>query len=376
MHFKTIFIAFLSALLFAGCSTLAKKSDTGVIISRRASIRSSIAVVAADLVEVSRGDAVDILDSDTAENGERWLRVRAHDPDGTEGWIEARNVMPHAVLERSQRLAEEDKDIPGQATGQLRASTNLRLTPDRSNNDNVMMKLGSGARFEIVEWKRVPPPKSGGATESDDVPKNGNAPQPGAREKREPEPPKEPEETTELWYKVRLSPDVAPAPAGWLFGKQVELTVPGDIIVYRTGREFVAWRRLDEDTTAKNGGSSGGRASREDPRDASGPGSWVILEKSSSEEPPKAGDPDFDRIFVLGYDRNRKEHYTAYRGPDLRGFLPLRVVDRNGNKVIIVRVEDQDGQLMDAEYQVRKDDQGILKVTALNEPAKSRKRTR
>ena len=31
----------------------------------------------------------------------------------------------------------------------------------------------------------------------------------------------------------------------WIYGKQVELAVPSDIIFYRTGREFVAWQRLD-----------------------------------------------------------------------------------------------------------------------------------
>ena len=66
----------------------------------------------------------------------------------------------------------------------------------------------------------------------------------------------EAKETTELWYKVRLAPAISPAPAGWIFGKQVELTVPSDIIYYRTGREFVAWRRLDEESGDENG--SGG----------------------------------------------------------------------------------------------------------------------
>ena len=72
-----------------GCSTLAKKNDTGVIVARRAQIRSSTAVVAADLLEVNRGDSVDILDSidvaDPTDNTkkERWLRVRAHNDQST-----------------------------------------------------------------------------------------------------------------------------------------------------------------------------------------------------------------------------------------------------------------------------------------------------
>ena len=154
-----------------GCSTLARKEDSGVVIARRAQVRSSMAVVAADLIEVNRGDLVEILDSDTAENQERWLRVRTHDEENTEGWIEARNIMPEKALESSRKLSEEDKDIPAQATGQLRASTNLRLYPDLNNSDNILMKLESGASFEIVGWKRIPKQKNSDTTESDDAPK-------------------------------------------------------------------------------------------------------------------------------------------------------------------------------------------------------------
>ena len=85
-------------------------------------------MVAADLLEVSRGDTLDILDfqdvQDPTDNSkkERWLRVQAHDEDSTEGWIESRNVMPDDVLKSSQKIADEDKNVPAQASGQLRAS--------------------------------------------------------------------------------------------------------------------------------------------------------------------------------------------------------------------------------------------------------------
>src|SRR5256714_6259012 len=165
----------------AGCSTLAKKNDTGVVVARRAQIRSSTAVVAADLLEVDRGDSVDILDfqdvQDPTDNSkkERWLRVQAHDEDNTEGWIESRNVMPDEVLQSSKKLAEEDKNVPAQATGQLRASSNLRLGPDRTGNENIIMRLDSGSRFYLFCRKRGAKPKSLQATASDITPKAGLA---------------------------------------------------------------------------------------------------------------------------------------------------------------------------------------------------------
>src|SRR5688572_6736748 len=361
---KTLFILIVPALL-AGCQTLATNSSTGVIVARRAQIRSSTAVVAADLSQVSRGDIIDILDStdvlDPSDNTrkERWLRVKARDEDGTEGWIESRNIMPDDVLEASKKLEAEDKDVPTQATGQLRASSNLRLTPDRSGNENIMMRLDSGSSFDIVGWKRVPKPKSSEAIETDVAPKAGSAQQGSRRSERQSEDRKpEEEETNELWYKVRLSASASPAPAGWIYGKQVELAVPSDIIFYRTGREFVGWQRLDGDSKDKSG------AEKDDGREAR-PGSWLILEKSSSNQPRTLDEPDFDRIYVLGYDKRNQEHYTAYRSPDLRGYLPARIEGQGDNKTFTLRLmEDENGPPKEFRYSLYKDARGVLKINA------------
>lgn len=370
-HAGWLFIlAVLSAI--SGCSSFASKSETCVVISRRAQVRSSTAVVAADLKEVVRGDVLDVLDSTTVpETSERWLRVRTRDADNMEGWIEARNVIPQEMVERSRTLAKEDDGVPAQASGQLRASTNIRFTPDRSGNDNILMKLESGATFEIVGWKRVPKPKSSEATESDDAPKAG-AGQRGAntnRRRRETDEPKEPEEENELWYKVRLPASISPAPAGWVFGKQVELTVPSDIIFYRTGREFVAWQRLDADPEASSRPTQKDKDVGKDSR----PGSWVILEKSSVNDSGKIDSPDFDRVFVLGYDKDRQEHYTAYRSADLKGRLPLRVEGQGDIKIIKVKV-DEDGQLREVQFKTYTDERGLLRVEPLNDTRKGGKR--
>ncbi|MFN2596053.1 MAG: hypothetical protein ABR563_02575 [Pyrinomonadaceae bacterium] len=376
---QTILLLASALILDAGCKTIAGvRPTTGVVIARRAQIRSSTAIVAADLKEVLRGDVVDIVETkDTRaaegsggeiieQGGERWLRVRTHDAESTEGWIEARNVMPQEQLARSQRLAEEDKNTPAQATAQLRASANLRLTPDRSSDNNILLRLEGGSHFEIVGWKRVPKPKSAEPAESDDVPKSGTA-QTNSRSRRgESDAAKVPEEANELWYKVRLTPDVSPAPAGWVFGKQVELTVPSDIIFYRSGREFVAWHRLDESERA----SAPGKEGESSPQ----PGSWVILEKGDSDEPNPADEPDFDRIYVLGYDKTRQEHYTAYRSHDIRGRLPLRMEENGGNKFFVVRVEDGK-EVKDYRFRIYKDNNGHLRTEPPSDlPSSNKKR--
>ena len=375
IRFSQTLLIFTLLGLAVGCNTLARRGDSGVVVARRAQIRSSTAVVAADLLEVNRGDAVEILESldvqDPSDNTrkERWLRVQMNDAENTEGWIEARNVMPEEVLEASRRLAEEDKGVPAQATGQLRASSNLRLSSDRSGNENIMMRLDTGSSFEIVGWKRIPKPKSSEAIESDVAPKAGSAQPVASRGASRGQEENETEETNELWYKVRLPPAISPAPAGWIYGKQVELTVPSDIIFYRTGREFVAWQRLDGSSSEAEGFLTDKNAGKE-----ARPGSWVILEKSSSNQPRTLDEPDFDRIYVVGYDKRNQEHYTAYRSSDVKGFLPLRLEGQGENKTFTVRAQDQDGQIKEARYSVFKDGRGILKVAAPGAAVDDRRR--
>jgi hypothetical protein len=364
-----------AALLAAGCSAIASRNSTGVVVARTAQVRSSTAVVAADLLEVRRGDSVDILDTvdipdpNDLSKKERWFRVRARDEDKTEGWIEARNIMPETVLEKANKLADDDKSTQGQATGQLHAGSNLRLTPDRSTNENIMMRLDSGSSFEIIGWKRVPLFKGAESNESDTAPKPGTATSGKNKNDQDDEDNPEDQETTELWYKVRMSPSISPAPEGWIFGKQVELTVPSDIIYYRTGREFVAWRRLDEDTSDDS--STRTKDVAKDTR----PGSWVILEKSNpKDEPHKLDEPDFDRIYVLGYEKHDQDHYTAYRSQDIEGYLPLRVEGKGANKTFTVRIKDNSGQVKDMTFNLYRDDHGVMRVTPPEQMKAVRKR--
>jgi hypothetical protein len=123
-------------------------NDTATVIAKTAQIRTSYSVVAADLLEVKRGDRLDVIDQVEFEKVP-WFRVRAHDETQTEGWIEAQNVITNDTLAKSKSLAEQFKDQPPQAAGLIRSASNLRSAPDMSP-ENVMFKLGNGSIFEIM----------------------------------------------------------------------------------------------------------------------------------------------------------------------------------------------------------------------------------
>lgn len=369
----TVFLLGGAAINGCGVFSGAVKNVTGLVglgrtgtIINKAWIRSSYAVVAADLLEVKRGESLDILDQIDFEKV-RWYRVRANDEDKTEGWIEAQNVIVEELLDKSKKLAEEDKEIPPQAIGQLRAATNLRLSPEQ-RDDNIIVRLDNLSNdkppsFEIVSWKYVS--KTQEPVDIDDV-RRGGQKQPGRTTKnaeleaaKEADEPEKMDEKYDIWYKVRLDRSVSPAPGGWLFGRQVELQLPNDIVFYQNNnKKFIAWQRLDNIETSEK--SIPGDASA---MKVSKPGSWVILSRSNVVKAKDGVEPDFDGIIVLAYDKYNEEYYTAYRSGEVVGFLPLKVEGAGDNKTFIVKLHNAENQLAEYRFAVFKD-KNRLKVNA------------
>ena len=334
-------------------------NDTATVLAARAQIRSSYAVVAADLLEVKRGDSLEVLDEVDFEKV-HWYRVRANDEDKTEGWIEAQNVITNELMEKSKKIAEEDKDYQPQATGQIRAATNLRTSPEQ-RDDNILVKLDNLSTFEIVSWRFVP--KAQNAADVDNAKKGEDKTVKGKTKNAEIEAAKEDDEPEKLdekydiWYKVRLDRSVSPAPAGWIFGRQVELQVPNDITIYLSNnKKFVTWQRLDNiDANDKS-------LAKDTDVKTNKPGSWVILSRSNIVKAVDGVEADFDGILVLAYDKYNEEHYTAYRSGDVWGSLPLKIEGTGDNKTVVLRLRNAAGQIEEKRFVTFKDPKGRLKV--------------
>ncbi len=361
----TIFPFLLFVILFQGScglldSTLGGISnavgltDTGTVISKSAQIRTSYAVVAADLLEVKRGEKLDILDQTDFEKT-LWYRVRAHDDVSTEGWIEAQHVITNEVLEKSKKLAEEFQNRSPQAAGQLRAASNLRLVPDMAP-ENVLLKLANSSTFEIMSWTFVPKQE---VAEVDDSAKGEQ--KPGKRSRNEDieaakvaDEPEKIDEKYDIWYQVKLDPSISPAPAGWLFGRQVELQVPSDIVFFQANnRKFVTWQRLDTDSADKVGINE----------KVGSPGNWVILSRTNQVKAIDGVEPDFDGILVLAFDKYDQGFYTVYRSSgDVWGRLPLRVEGQGDNKTFTLTLRHPEGRMDEKKFVVFKD-KNRIKVT-------------
>lgn len=349
----------ISAAIAAGCGVvggIVGPSDTATVIAKSAWIRTSYAVVAADLLEVKRGDRLDVLDQVEFEKVP-WYRVRAHDDAQTEGWIEAQNIITSETLEKSKQIAEEFRDQSPQAAGIIRSASNLRSAPDMTP-ENVLFKLAHSSTFEIMQWKFVPKQE---VPDVDDAPrgqqKTGkrtkNVEIEAAKEEGEPE---RLDEKYDIWYLVKLDPSVSPAPAGWLFGRQVELQVPSDIVFFQhNNRKFVTWQRLDADSANKVGAGDKSLA----------PGNWVILARNSYSKPIDGVEPDFDYILVLAFDKYDQSYYTVWKttpNNEVWGKLPLRVDGRGDNKTFTVTMRNPSGQMDEKRFTVFRD-KNRLKVT-------------
>src|SRR5262245_31521152 len=203
-------IILLLPSILASCSQGSPQDDKAFVVPERLKLRNSTALAARIVGELKGGDQVTVTDREIAEDGENWSKVKG--PSGESGWIKSLSLVKWEIVEKSRILADEIQDIPTQAIGKSKATLKLRLSPSRSDDENVATSLPMGTMLEIVgrERKLRPATIEGKSEAKEDS--NGNA-------------------RYDDWYKVRLK-DYSVLPAGWIYGGSVELEVPPEIFYF------------------------------------------------------------------------------------------------------------------------------------------------
>ena len=310
----------LSAFL-ASCSQGSAQDDKAFIVPERLKLRSSTAQAARVVGELKGGDQVTVIDRANAEDGENWSQVNG--PNGEEGWIRSLNLVKREIVEKSRQIAEEIKDVPTQAVGRSKATLKLRLSPDRSDDENVATTLPLGTLLEIVARERKPrPAKIEGKVEAKEEPDSNLK--------------------YDNWYKARLK-DYAILPAGWIYGDSVELEIPPEIFYFvSSGRKIIGWQKLGTATADDN--ESGEH--------------FLALERRNFGADDGV---DFDRVKVLAYDPSSRNYYTPFR-EDVDGRFPvtLRMEGARGHFEIIA--VDKNGQTQKLTYGVEMPEGGKLRV--------------
>ncbi len=312
-------------LLTSACSKVSLINETAYVIPERVKVRSAVAEAPRTVGELKSGDKVTVTDRAKSEDGNSWSKING--PEGQSGWVETRVLVKEEIVTQSRQLADEIKEIPAQATGKSKAQLKLRLTPDRTTDDNVTTTLPAGASFEIVARERKPRPHNLPTAQS---------PAGNANEVRYDE-----------WYKVRLK-DYAVLPAGWIYGGSVDLDIPGEILYFAsTDRKIVGWQKI---ATLKGDDSKTGDH-------------FLLMERKLAKADERV---DFDRLKILAYDPRSRNYSTPFRD-EVLGRFPVVLKMEGTRGGFTVHALGKDGNPITLDYGVEMLDGGRVKVT---KPAK------
>src|SRR5215475_8683527 len=142
--------------LMASCSQSSPPDEQAIVLTDRLRLRNSTAQAARVVGELKSGDQVTVTEHASSEDGENWSKVKG--PNGESGWIRSLTLVKREIVDKSRQIAAEVKDIPTQAVGRSKATLKLRLSPDRSDDDNVATTLPSGTFFVIDARETEPYP--------------------------------------------------------------------------------------------------------------------------------------------------------------------------------------------------------------------------
>lgn len=334
-----IFTACLTPL--AACSHSESSGQMAVVVPERLELYSTTAKVKRVVAELRSGDRVTVLER-VEDSGANWVKLSG--PNGQTGWTEARHLVSQEIVDRSRQIASEIQQTQAQAIGRSKASLKLRLTPDRSAEDNVITTLPSGSTLEIVDRERHPRPAPSDAK---------TVTQPVADVKDS-----EAQSTKyDEWYKVRVK-DNALLPAGWIYAGSVELAVPGEITYYASsGRKIVGWQKIG--TARDDEGRAGDH--------------YLVLERWALLSDDKS---DFSRIQVMAYDPKSRDYYVPFR-EDVQGRLPVTLKMEGSHGTFRIQALDKDGSTHPLDYKIETLEGGKIRVTRVtpkNQPTGKRKR--
>lgn len=322
-----------SGLMGLSACKSALLGETAFVVPENAEIRSSTAKASRTVGSLKRGDQVTIVEK-TSEGSDSFVRITA--PGNIEGWMIARNLITKSNADKSKEFAATLTDIPAQAIGKNKNSLKLRLTPDRSSDDNVLVQLPAGLSFELVDRETRPKAVEKNATPTPQPQASGK---PGAPED------KESGASYEIWYKVRVI-DNPIVPGGYVYGGSIELDTPYEIKYFlQPDKKIVGWQKL---------GSVKDEKGEEHFH-------YVIFEKSYNKDDEKS---DFDYVHIVGFDSKNKSvaYYNVLRD-SRRGTFPVIVNVEGSRATFKFNALDASNQETSVQYVTETTDKGRLRAT-------------
>ena len=296
----------LAVTLFSGCNRRGAPREIAYVSAPQAFLRDQVAAVFNKTGTVKNGEVVQILARDR-----RFARVRT--AAGAEGWLEQRYLVTRQTYDAFQKLSDQSRNDPVQATALAHNQSNLHLQPERDAEH--LYQVDQGAKLSLLKRASTQKPVPGGQARSDAAGKEAQAAPP-----------------MEDWWLIRDEP----GHAGWVLGRMLDVDIPLEIAQYAEGQRTVASFVLDEVSDG----------------DRKVPQYLVLLTEN------KDGMPfDFNQIRVFTWNVRRHRYETAYRERNLNGVLPVTLshetFDKEGDlPVFVVHAKDETGNVVERKYKL------------------------
>ena len=259
-------------------------------------VLSGIAQVRQQVGVLHYGERVEVL-----SKRNEYMKVRT--PAGAVGWVEAHQLMEPALWQRSIKLLEQVRNMPVQARGRTKVSTNLRVLPGRT--EPRLYQFARNVPVEIVgrgvaDWVQATDEKDSGNDEQ--------------------------ETKKEDWFLVRGIAARPPGESSARVSVATTTTEPGDQTVPIAGWVIARFIEFDLPDPVREGASSANIR----------PVAWFELNRAPDPSGDKAqyllaaargpeGQPcDFTALRVYTWNAKRERYETAFIENNLCGQLPIR----------------------------------------------------
>lgn len=333
---KSLFVLTAFVLALSSCnSTLL--GEAAVVVPEKMEVRSSTARASRPIGNLKRGDQVKIVERATGVDGNY---VRIQGPDGLDGWASTTNLVMQANLEKAQEMAASIAGIPVQAECRSGSSIKLRLTPERTSDENVLVILPAGTGFEIYDRETRPKAADPKAAEKEAKEAAANAAKPAAKSSDT----HSSGANYEIWYKVK--PKENPLiPAGYVYGGSVDIETPQEIAYFmHPDRRIVGWQRLG--TVKDDRGQDNHH--------------YVIFQKAYNQADEKS---DFDYFQIVGFDpKNKSVSYYNVMRKEVRGTFPVTVKIEEKRAAFQFKALDGGNAEVLMQFSLLTDDKGRVRV--------------
>jgi hypothetical protein len=321
--------ALLIVLLLAGCSKEPPKPrlrvlGEGFIGQHSVTLREEISPRSPDAATLHFGDKVEIV-----ERRRSFLRVRSG--DGKLGWLNARYLISAQQMEEIENLAQQHRETPRLGQAKVFDALNVHNIPNRQSPS--FAQIPAAGIVDVLAYQLAPrsayrapnliedPRKKRPARRREKAPQTDELPPPPA-----PAPPPPPEDWLEL-SKSRLEPEEeAPKPpvrmddwtlvrlddgkVGWALSSMLVMAIPDEVAQYSEGHRIMGYWPVGE---LRDGDGSHQH--------------WLWITRADKNSPYV-----FDGFRVFMYSARRKRYEQAYREKNVRGFLPVEVVQPGSKK--------------------------------------------